>query len=171
MSHYVNKYGNYWEEFVNYELMAHRAIPHSTTRYSPFYFLNGRQMRLPMEDDITTAKFLSREPRDNRNLVQEHIDTLAVRLEEPYRVVRENNKVGRQRQKEWYDKRTRLIIFQPGDMVSLRQMSRVKCGCPKFRLRWTGPYKVIRRFSGLNYLVRVSRKKELVLNVNKMKIR
>jgi hypothetical protein len=75
MSHYVNKYGNYWEEFVNYALMAHRAIPHSTTRYSPFYLIHGRQMRLPMEDDLTTAKFLSREPRDNRNLIQEHIDT------------------------------------------------------------------------------------------------
>jgi hypothetical protein len=50
-------------------------------------------------------------------------------------------------------------------------MSRVKRGCPKFRLRWRGPYEVIRRLSGLNYLVRVSRKKELVLNVNKMKIR
>jgi hypothetical protein len=84
--------------------------------------------------------------------------------------VRENNKVGRQRQKEWYDKRTRLIIFQPDEMVYLRQMSRVKRGCPKFRLRWRGPYEVRRRLSGLSYSVRVSRKKVLVANVNKMKI-
>jgi transposase InsO family protein len=35
MSHYVNKYGSGWDEFVNYALMAHRAIPHSVTRYSP----------------------------------------------------------------------------------------------------------------------------------------
>jgi hypothetical protein len=62
-----------------------------------------------------------------------------------------------------------MVIFQPGEMVYLRQMSRVKRGCPKFRLRWRGPYEVIRRLSDLNYLVRVSRKKELVVNVNKMK--
>jgi transposase InsO family protein len=28
MSHYVNKYRNDWDEFVNYALMAHRATPH-----------------------------------------------------------------------------------------------------------------------------------------------
>jgi transposase InsO family protein len=169
MSHYVNKYGNDWDEFVSYALMAHRAIPHSTTRYSPFYLLHGRQMRLPMEDDLTTARFASKEPRDNRNVIQDHIDTLTDRLKEAYHVVRENNKVGRERQKEGYDKGTRLITFQPGEMVYLRQMNRVRRGCPKFRLRWRGPYEVIRRLSDLNYLVRVSRKKELVVNVNKMK--
>ena len=29
MSHYVKKYGNNWDEFVEYALMA---VPHSTTR-------------------------------------------------------------------------------------------------------------------------------------------
>jgi transposase InsO family protein len=77
MSHYVNKYGSDWDEFVNYALMAHRAIPHSITRYSPFYLMHGRQMRLPMDDDLTTATFLSTEPKDNRNPIQDHIDTLA----------------------------------------------------------------------------------------------
>jgi hypothetical protein len=169
MCHYVNKYGNYWDEFVNYALMVHRAIPHSITRYSPFYLLHGRQMRLPVEDDITTGKFLRVEPKDKGSLIQDHIHTLADRLDEAYRVARENNKVGRERQKEWYDKGTRLVIFQPGEMVYLRQMNKVKCGCPKFRLGWRGPYEVVRRLSDLNYLVRVSQKKELVVNVNKMK--
>jgi len=53
MSHYVNKYGNDWDEFVNYALMVHHAVPHSTTRYSPFYLLYGRETRLPAEDDLT----------------------------------------------------------------------------------------------------------------------
>jgi hypothetical protein len=88
---------------------------------------------------------------------------LADRLEEAHHVVRENNKVGRERQKEQYDKGTRLVIFQPGEMVYLRQMSRAKRGCPKFRLRWRDPYEVIRRLSDLNYLVQVSPRKELVV--------
>lgn len=37
MSHFVNKYGNDWDEFVNYTLKTHRAVPHSITRYSPLY--------------------------------------------------------------------------------------------------------------------------------------
>jgi transposase InsO family protein len=58
MSHYVNKYGNDWDDFVNYALMAHRAVRHSATRYSPFYFLCGREMLLPTEDDLTADKFV-----------------------------------------------------------------------------------------------------------------
>jgi hypothetical protein len=50
-----------------------------------------------MEDDLTTAKFVRGGPRDNRSLIQDHIDTLAGRLEEAYRVVKENNKVVRER--------------------------------------------------------------------------
>jgi transposase InsO family protein len=73
MSHYVNKYGSYCGEFVNYALRAHRAIPHSVNRYSPFYLLHGRQMRLPMEDDLITARFLSREPTDRRCSIQSHV--------------------------------------------------------------------------------------------------
>jgi hypothetical protein len=48
---------------MNYVLMAHRAIPHSTTRYSPFYLLHGWQIRLPMEDDLTMAKLLMLETK------------------------------------------------------------------------------------------------------------
>jgi hypothetical protein len=48
-------------------------------------------------------------------------------------------------------------------------MIRVKHGCPKFRLRWRGPYEVIWGLSDLNYLVQVSRRKEVEINVNKMK--
>jgi hypothetical protein len=169
LSHYVNKYGSDWDEFVNYALMAHRAIPHSITRYSPFYLIHGRQMRLPMEDDLTTARFLGTEPKDSRNPIQDHTDTLTDRLEEAYRVTRENNRMGREKQTEQYDKETKLLTFQPGDMDYLRQMTKRKRGCQKFRLRWKGPFEVVKRLSHLNYLVKVTRNKEMVININKMK--
>jgi len=53
MSHYVNKYGNDWEEYVDYALMVHRATPHSVTKFSPYYLLHGRDMRLPNMDDLS----------------------------------------------------------------------------------------------------------------------
>jgi hypothetical protein len=76
MNHYVSMYGNDWDEFVNYALMAHRAIPHCVTLHSPFYLLHGRLMRLPMEDDLTTARVLSKAPSDNCSSIQDHIMTL-----------------------------------------------------------------------------------------------
>jgi transposase InsO family protein len=74
-NHYASKYGSDWHEFVNYALMAHRAIPHSIDRYSPFYLLHGRQMHLPVDDDLTTAR-LSNEPSDNCSSIQHHTDDL-----------------------------------------------------------------------------------------------
>jgi hypothetical protein len=53
MSHYVNKYGNDWDDFVDCMLMAHRAVPHTATKYSPYYLLYGREMSLPTVEDLT----------------------------------------------------------------------------------------------------------------------
>jgi len=169
MSHYVNKYGDDWDDFVNYALMAHRAVPHSITRYSPFYLLYGREMRLPTEDDLTPEEFMATDGASRRDPVQQHLDTLADRLKEAYQVVKENNGISRERQKEYYNKGTKLVTFQPGDMVYLKEMVNSRQTCAKFRIRWKGPYEVIRRLSDLNYLVKLSRTKEIVANVNKMK--
>jgi hypothetical protein len=54
-------------------------------------------------------------------------------------------------------------------MVYLREITKEKRECPKFRMRWKGPYEVLRRLSDLNYLIKVARNRELVANVNKMK--
>ena len=51
LSHFVRKDAKNWDEYVPYAVMAYRAMPHSTTRYSPYYLVYGREMRLPIEDD------------------------------------------------------------------------------------------------------------------------
>lgn len=84
-------------------------------------------------------------------------------------MAKENNRIGRERQKKQYDKGTRITIFQPGEMIYLRVITNQKRGCPKFRLKWRGPYEVVRRLSDLNYLIRIARNQEIAANVNKMK--
>jgi transposase InsO family protein len=169
MSHNVNKYGNDWDEFVNYALMAHRAVPHSVTKYSPFYLLHGRQIRFPTEDDLTGRKCVDETRNFYGHLIQTHLDSLAECFEDVYAIVRENNKAGRDKQKESYDRGTKLVSFQPGDLICLREMTRCKQTCPKFRIRWKGPYEVVRRLSDSNYSIKLSMNKEIVVNVNKMK--
>ena len=149
--------------------MAHRAVPHSTTRYSPFYLLYGREMRLPVEDDLTLEKFVMKDGASRQDSIQHHVETLADRLKEAYQVVRENNRIGRERQKKYYNIGKKLVTFQPGDMVYLKEMMNSRQKCAKFRVRWKGPYEVMQRMSDLNYLVKLSRTKEVVVNVNKMK--
>lgn len=64
---------------------------------------------------------------------------------------------------------TKLDTFEPSDTVSLRDTTRGRRTCPKFRIRWKGLYEVVRRLSDLNYLVRLSKNKERVVNINKIK--
>jgi transposase InsO family protein len=102
ISHYVNKYGNNWDDFVDCALMAHRAVPDSTTKYIPYYLLCGREMRLPSVDDLAvlTPKALTEDSPATENQILEHLNTLRDRLQETYRVVEENNQSGREKQKE-----------------------------------------------------------------------
>jgi len=68
ISHYVNKYGNDWNDFVDYASMVHRSTPHTITKFSPYYLLHGRDMRLPTMDDLSVrvntdeADFTSGDP-------------------------------------------------------------------------------------------------------------
>jgi hypothetical protein len=89
----MNKYGNDWVDFVDYALMAHRAVPHTATKYSLYYILYGREMRLPTVEDLTV---LGPEvaPINDPTMdkpVAEHLNTLRERLVEAYRVLIANN--------------------------------------------------------------------------------
>jgi hypothetical protein len=79
-------------------------------------------MRLPTEDDLSPEKDVTTDGASRRDSVQYHLETLADRLKEAYQVVRENNIMGRERQKQYYNRRTKLLTFQPRDLVYLTEM-------------------------------------------------
>jgi len=51
LSHFVRKDARNRDDYVPYAVMAYRAMPHCSTKYSPYYLVFGREMRLPIEDD------------------------------------------------------------------------------------------------------------------------
>ena len=48
ISHFMRKDSRNWDE---YSLMVYRAMPHCSTKYSSYYLVYGREMRLPVEDE------------------------------------------------------------------------------------------------------------------------
>jgi hypothetical protein len=49
--HFVNKDARNWDKYGLYAVMAYRATPHSSVKYSPYYLVYGRELRLPIEDN------------------------------------------------------------------------------------------------------------------------
>jgi len=168
MSHYVNKYGNDWDDFVDYVLMVHWATPHSITKYSP-YLLHGRDMRMPNMEDLTARMGVPEEEPEDQDRVGSHIKTLAERLGEALQVVQRRNKIGRVKQKIQYDKNTKLVTFSEGDYIYLKEMTIGVGKSKKFRNKWRGPYLITRRFSDLNYQIQLKPGKFTTVNVNRMK--
>jgi hypothetical protein len=50
-------------------------------------------------------------------------------------VVRENSKMARERQEDFYNRGTKLVAFQPRDMVYLKEMVNSRKKCAKFGIR------------------------------------
>ena len=90
LSHFVRKDAKNWDEYVPYAVMAYRAMPHCSTKYSPYYLVFGRDMRLPIEDDWKPNL-------GNKDLeegeYENHVKTLAERLREANKVAGQQSKI------------------------------------------------------------------------------
>jgi transposase InsO family protein len=45
ISHFVNNDARNWDRYVPYAVMAYRATPHSTVKYSPYYLVYGKDLK------------------------------------------------------------------------------------------------------------------------------
>jgi hypothetical protein len=169
MSHYVNQYGNDWDDYVDYALRVHRATPHSVTKFSPYYLLHGRDMRLPNTGDLAARVRAPEENSVKQNRVGHHIETLASKLNEAYEVVMKSNKISREKQKVQYDKNTKLRTFVEGDYVYLKEMTVGVGKSKKFRIRWQGPFRITKRYSDLNCQIQLKPGKLVTVNINRLK--
>ena len=112
--HFVRKDAKNWDEYVPSAVMAYRAMPHSSTKYSPYYLVFGRDMRLPIEDDWKPR--LSTEVFED-NEYEEHVKLLAKRLHEASKVAGQQSMLSHETAKRYYDRQTTLERFKKGDFV------------------------------------------------------
>ena len=127
-----------WDQHLGPCLMAYRSSEHSSTGYTPFSLMFGREVRLPL--DVTMGDVVT--ITDNHG---DYASRLKNHLSNAYRDAREQLKK---------DKGVETCQYAPGDLVFLVN-PQVKTGeAAKFHRKWKGPYEVLEPTNEVNYPIR-----------------
>lgn len=123
-----------WPELLPSIMMAYRMTPVTqSTKYSPFFLLFGREMRLPVDTALTPKCTLSADFRI-------HLAQLLQNLEISRKIAAKNIENAQEKYKSQYDKRSQSPNYQPADRVWL-YCTKVPPGmAPKLHRKWVGPY-------------------------------
>jgi transposase InsO family protein len=133
ISHFVNKDARNWDKYVPYAVMAYRATPHCSVKYSPYYLVYGRELRLPIEDDWRPVRQRHTKGKPDYDT---HVSELAMRLYEASEVARKQSKLSHKLAKGYYDKGTRELSLAKGDLVYLYNPVAKKGRAKKFEYKY-----------------------------------
>ena len=156
----VKEEGRDWDKLIPYVLFAYREVPQTTTGFSPFELLFGREVRGPL--DVLKEEWEASEKC--KESVITHILEIRERMEAMQEVVKENAEEAQKRQKRWYDRTARDTELKPDDKVLVL----LPTSTNKLLAQWKGPYKVIRKIGKVNYEIQVAGKKK-VFHANMLK--
>ena len=139
-----------WEHYVRKVCMAYNSSVHSSTGFSPFFLMFGREAKLPVDlmygSNPTEAKPVS-----------DYALQLKMSLQSAYSLVREQCKAEHRRQKALYDEKAHGKPFRPGDTVWLFSPAIPRGRSKKLHLPWKGPFTVKERLGDCVYRIKGQR--------------
>lgn len=132
-----------WPKHLSLICQVYRALPVSSTSYSPYEILFGFPMRLPI--DLVRGK----PPQESsshqaQKAYAEYPLVLRQQLWKLHEEVRHNIQKAARQMKENYDKTANYTPFEVGQKVWLFTPTRAKGLSPKLQMdRWTGPWVIL----------------------------
>lgn len=151
----TNNHPDDWEHYVRKVCMAYNSSVHSSTGFSPFFLMFGREAKLPV-DLMYGSNPMETKP------VADYALQLKRGLQNAYALVREHCKAEHKRQKVLYDEKVHGKPFNPGDMVWLLSPAIPRGQSKKLHLPWKGPFKVIERLGDCVYKIKGPRSYQCV---------
>ena len=143
-----------WDRLLPYLLFAYREVPQSSTGFSPFELLYGRQVHVHGPLDILRESWEAKS-RSTESVVS-YVLVMRERLSKMTELVQQNLAKAQTQQKTWYDKKARARKFEAGEEVLVL----LPTSANKLLAQWQGPYKILRRIGGVNYKVDMVDKKK-----------
>ena len=126
-----------WDDYIHAVLLAYRTKKHETTGFAPFYLVNGRQARLPVELMVDS---FSSEEKDIKDALLERTFQIMERLDNDLDKVRLRVNEKQKAQKKRYDEKGISEKLQIGDKVLVEQSHLRKNMSAKLEPHWIGPY-------------------------------
>ena len=105
------------EQYIRKVCMAYNSSTQSSTGYTPFYLMFGRQARLPIDVLYGTREELY-------PFCAEYARLLQTRLSSAFAIVRQHITTTHQQQKEFYDAKIHGEPYNAGDYVWLHNLQR-----------------------------------------------
>jgi hypothetical protein len=152
-----------WDLLLPYATFASRDTPHSTTGFTPFELLFGREVCGP----LTALRDSWMEKPSSTPSVLEYMDNLRSRWEDALDKADATEKADKTERKLYYDRSARDDPIAPGEKVWVMQPD--KPG--GLQAGWSGPYTVLERQGQLTYKIQIpgGRRKGTLLHRNLIK--
>jgi hypothetical protein len=157
ISCYVKDNPHTWTDFLDVAAFVFNTAVHSSTGYSPFYLMYGREAREP--DDLMP-------PARNRNLTDINM-IFSQQWYDAIKIAKDRLIEAKEKQKYYYDRTAKRVDFKIGDRILFKQLAIVP---GKFNMRWEGPYTVVEKKSNVSYKIGSDDgKKRMVVHADRMK--
>ncbi|KAK3727208.1 hypothetical protein QZH41_007713 [Actinostola sp. cb2023] len=131
-----------WPEYVDTLVHAYNSTKHSSTGYSPFYLMFGRQPRLPIDVSLGLGQRSEQQPYSS------YVEGLRDRMRHAYEVASKRMEERSSANKRLNDLHVQEGSLQPGDRVLVRNLN--TRGKEKLKDRWEDkPYIVLKTSSNL----------------------
>ena len=154
-----------WDLCIPAVMLAYRTSVQESTGCTPYFLLFGREARLPVDVMFGLPPNVPPQP------VHQYSKDLRARLDTAYERVRERLGWRQRRQKMVYDRRRTGRTYGIGEWVWLYCPAVPRGKSAKLHSYWQGPYKVVKVFSNVLYLIqhRDSTRKKVVVPFDRLK--
>ncbi|RWS25296.1 pol polyprotein-like protein, partial [Leptotrombidium deliense] len=146
LSQFADKNQKTWDYALPMVKLAYNTSVHSSTGYSPYYLMHGRDARLPIDRVLNTP-----------SLGVSDIDDYSALISSALKVARESAKMNIEATQKRYtkaaNKKRRNVEYNEGDLVLVYVPTRVKGKAEKLLHPFKGPFRVLRRLGNVVYEV------------------